>query len=91
MAEVVMEEGKEMPHEGIIKDNKVLDQHSYGVLIGFEEELRLLEKWLEEPKVYVKVAKEDESKIEFQNLRGEIGDRLQGNPLKEEENVQMVE
>ena len=39
-----------MPHGGIIEA-----QHSDVVLDGFEAKLRLLEKWLEEPRSYPRV------------------------------------
>lgn len=46
------------------------------MLEDFEEELRMLEEFIKECKTNKEVAKEDESKIEFQNTSGEIEDRL---------------
>lgn len=87
---VVMAEDVQMPHEGITRDEEVEEKHLYVVLIDFEAELRLLEKWLEKHRTDEKVAKEDESQPKFQNPSGEIEDRLQGSPLKEEKNEGMV-
>ena len=54
-----------MPHEGITRDEEVEEKHLYVVLIDFEAELRLLEKWLEKHRTDEKVAKEDESQPKF--------------------------
>lgn len=94
-------EDAEMSHEDITKDEKVEDQHSNVLLTSFEIELRLQEKWIEDPKVYTKVL---ECKEEFQIKRklkgisleeknewiGKKGSRLQENLLKREENGEMV-
>ena len=65
-----------MSHGEIIEDEE--DQHSDEVLKSFEEESRVLEKWIEDPKVYTKVV---ECKEAFQIKR-----RLKGS-LLEEKNV----
>lgn len=60
-----MENDKDMSHEGMTKDQNVEEQHLDAVLANFEVELRMLEKWLENPKTDEEVAKENESKREI--------------------------
>lgn len=86
-----MAQDKEMSHEGITRDEEVEEQGLDIVLTGFEGELRMLEKWLEEPNNYVEVVKEIESKYEFKIPSNEIEIRLGGSLLKEKENVEVVE
>lgn len=77
-----------MSHKCIAEGEKIEGQHSKVVLAYYEVELRLLERWLLKPKTdedHIKVAKEEESKYEFQSLSNEIEGRLRGNLLKEKE------
>ena len=54
-----------MSHKGITKGKKVEGQHSEVVLAYYEVELRLLEKWLVDPKTnedHIEVVEEEEIK-----------------------------
>ena len=76
-----MTKDKWMSHEDTIENEKAENPHSDEVLAGFEEELRLLEKWLDEPKVYADFI---ECKKEFQ-----IETKLNGSLLEEKKNAKI--
>ena len=83
-----MVEDKQMSHEGITKDEEDEGQHLEVVLAYNKSELRLLEKWLEEPNIHTEVAK-DEGKEEFHILRSGVESRLRGSPFRKDKNEEM--
>ena len=63
---MAMKKEDEMSQVGITKDKKVEEQHLDAVLTDFEAELRMLEEWLEKPRIDEEAAQEEnETKTKF--------------------------